>query len=181
MDKVSCVYMIKHKLDTECEKIYIGSTCDFRKRIIQHKSICYNEKRANYNYKVYKYIRANGDWDNFEFIILEDCEVEKLKRLEQSYIDVIKPSLNMCNANGFDMKQYHKGYYQNNTEKINEYNKEYRENNKEKINEKSKEYYEKNKDKLKEKIECECGGRFTRSVKARHIKSKKHQKYLSSI
>ena len=206
--------MIKHKLDAECENIYIGSTCDFRSRIRQHKSSCYNETKKTYNLKVYHYIRENGDWENFEFIILEECEVQKLKKLEQSYFDGYKPKLNMFNANGVDKekrKEYNKEYYQNNTEKINEKNKEYRENNKEKINEKNKEYrennkekekerkkiydennkekikerkkiyYEKNKQKFNDKFNCECGGKFTMQNKLRHIKTKKHQNYLSSI
>ena len=40
--------------------------------------------------------------------------------------------------------------------------------------------YNNNKDKLKEKFNCECGGRYTRHHKARHIKSRKHQDYINA-
>jgi hypothetical protein len=42
----------------------------------------------------------------------------------------------------------------------------------------NKAYREKNKHKLNEMFECECGGKFTYSSKARHMRSIKHQKYL---
>ena len=173
MTDVSCVYMIKHKLDEEWDNIYIGSTCNLRNRICIHNCDCYKETNKKYNYQVYKYIRSNGDFENFEFIILEECEVEKLKRLEQSYIDVYKPTLNMCNANGLDKERYKQ--YQKQYQK--EYNKKYQQIHKEEIKKYKKEYQQKQ----KEKYDCPCGGRFTKSNKARHEKSKKHQKYLSTI
>ena len=86
MDKVSCIYCIVHKLDKEWSNIYIGSTINLHDRKTQHKTNCNNKTREPYNLKVYQYIRENGGMDNFEFIILEECEVEKLKRLEQSYM-----------------------------------------------------------------------------------------------
>ena len=42
-------------------------------------------------------------------------------------------------------------------------------------------YNEDNKDKIKQykykKIECVCGGKYDMNHRARHMKSKKHQKY----
>ena len=59
------------------------------------------------------------------------------------------------------------------------------EENRKKILEERKKFYQENKDKIrkkqKEKFECECGGRFTTSSKARHQRTKKHQEYLSTI
>ena len=44
--------------------------------------------------------------------------------------------------------------------------------------------YEKNKElrreKAKQKFNCECGGKYTRGVKARHLKTIKHTTYISS-
>jgi hypothetical protein len=44
-------------------------------------------------------------------------------------------------------------------------------------------YYQKNKvsrnEKAKEKFNCECGGKFTLCNKYRHLKSKKHQAFIS--
>ena len=47
---------------------------------------------------------------------------------------------------------------------------------------KHKEYYQKNKDKLlkkaKTRYECECGSSYFYSTKRRHMKTKKHIKYI---
>jgi hypothetical protein len=206
MDKVSCIYCIKHKLDTEWTNIYIGSTNNLYDRKRKHKSNCNHETK--YNRKVYQYIRENGGMNNFEFIILEECEVEKLKRLEQSYIDVYKPCLNSKYADGLDIErqrenmkewyernkeyklQQHKEYYQKNKEYIrqqnqknkkhkSEYNKEWREKNKKHKSEYSKEWREKNKEYMNEKFDCECGGKYTRQHHANHQKTKKHQAYIT--
>jgi hypothetical protein len=174
------------------ENIYIGSTKDLHRRKMRHKRDCNNE--TTYNLKVYQYIRENGGMENFKFIILEECEVEKLKRLEQSYMDVYKPTLNMCYANGWDIERYReyaKEYRQVNKEHIKEIAKEWREKNKEHLKEyhqKNREhkmeylknYYEINKEYQHEKFDCECGGKFIRRTKLRHQKSKMHQRYLEN-
>ena len=76
--------------------------------------------------------------------------------------------------------KYHRGNECINKNVAGRTKQEYREDNKEK----KKIYYEKNKDIIneqkKEKINCECGGNYTRSVKARHFKTKKHQSFISS-
>ncbi len=98
MQTISCVYCIKHKLDDDWNDIYIGSTCNISQRVKQHKYDCNTDDRHHYNRKVYKYIRENGGWQNFEVLILEECPIEMLIVLEQSYIDVLKPTLNHWNA-----------------------------------------------------------------------------------
>ena len=75
------------------------------------------------------------------------------------------------------IKKQAKEYYENNKEEINKKHKKYNEENKEKKKKQAKEYYEKNKEIIKKKMICECGGKFTRSNKLRHFKSKKHQIY----
>ena len=93
-----CIYKIKHQLDYNDENIYIGSTCNFIRRRCMHKSDCCNPDSKSYNLKLYQYIRENGGWKNFEVLILEECAIEKLIELEQSYMDFLKPTLNQCNA-----------------------------------------------------------------------------------
>ena len=44
-----------------------------------------------------------------------------------------------------------------------------------------KEYLEQNKDKINAKFVCDCGGRYTYRHKSRHLKSKKHLDYISTI
>lgn len=58
-----------YKIETG-DGVYVGSTNDYKKRIISHKSCIYNENSKHYNSKLYKTIRANdGDC---EFTIYED-------------------------------------------------------------------------------------------------------------
>ena len=75
-----------------------------------------------------------------------------------------------------------KEYREQHKEEISEKEKEYREQNKVQLAEKKKEWYEINKEyvaeKAKEKYTCECGSIICKCTKARHIKSKKHLKYL---
>jgi hypothetical protein len=69
-------------------------------------------------------------------------------------------------------------YYQKNKEKLNQYNSDYRQLNKEKISQYKSENYQRNKEKLSKKIECECGVVINKSSITRHIKTKRHQKYI---
>ena len=50
---------------------------------------------------------------------------------------------------------------------------------------KSKEYYQKNKQQISEKgkikITCECGSTFRKAEKNRHLKSKKHKDFITSL
>jgi hypothetical protein len=72
-------------------------------------------------------------------------------------------------------KEYDKKKYQKNKEIIKEKAKEYYQNNKAIINKKAK---EKNKDKLNEKINCQCGGKYIKQNISRHLKTKKHIKFI---
>ena len=80
-------------------------------------------------------------------------------------------------------KEYNDEYRQNNKEQLNEYHVEYRQNNKEYFKEYFKEYRQKNREKIAEqqnkKFTCPCGGKYTQGNKSRHLRSKKHQKYLN--
>ena len=72
-------------------------------------------------------------------------------------------------------------YRETNKEKIAQRMKTYYENNKEKLSQQKKDYYEQHKETItqtkNEKITCEvCGYIFSKSVKARHEKSQRHQK-----
>ena len=155
MENICCIYLIKHKLDEEWENVYIGSTCNYKRRHYEHIYICNKETNKNYNDKVYQYIRENGNWENFEIIVLEECEKDKLKRLEQSYMDVYKPTLNCYNANGMKLtkKEADKISYEKRKERINKKNYQ--------------------------KFDCECGGKYTQHHRARHFKSKKHQAFIT--
>ena len=183
VDYSKCViYKIVCK-DENIKENYVGSSVNFKDRILKHKSRCNNQKSREYNFKVYQFIRENGGWDNWDMIkiIDVDCEDEKeLKYYEQLYISSLNPKLNCKKSytTEEDRKEYqkesNKEYKEKNKDKIKEHNKEYYQQNKDKEKQRAKENREKNKEKASEKINCECGGIYTRHHKASHFKTKKH-------
>ena len=78
-----------------------------------------------------------------------------------------------------------KEYYEENKDKIIQRSLENYNKNKETILKRMKEYQEEHKDEIKakanEKVECECGGRYTKRNKSSHMKSKKHQNYVNKV
>jgi len=140
-------------LDSDIKEFYIGSSKKFKRRKYEHKSRCNNENSDRYNLKVYKFIRANGGYNNFDYEILLKTEDDNdIKILEQKYIDELKPTLNRYNACGLDIKEYRlnnkeklskqkKLYYKNNKEKMKDSSRLYRLKNKEKISKQKKEQY----------------------------------------
>ena len=50
----------------------------------------------------------------------------------------------------------------------------------EEYRERHKKYKKENREKINEKFNCECGGKFTCSNKAHHLKTKKHIKFIST-
>ena len=147
--------------DENIKEFYIGSSTNFKSRKNKHKSDCNNENGRSYNIKVYKFIRANGGFQNFDFEILLETDEDDIKKLEQKYIDELKPTLNCFRACGFDSKEYGKQYRLKNKQKIKEYERLYRlknterqmknrAENKEKMKEYNKLYYLKKNIKIKE-------------------------------
>ena len=120
MSSIFIYYKIVSK-NENIKDIYVGKTKNLKKRIIDHKSNCYNENRKCYNIKVYQYIRENGGWDNFNFIEIETNEYnDKDSAIREKYwVEDLKANLN--------------SYIPSRTKK--ESQKEYRENNKKYFNE----------------------------------------------
>jgi len=165
--------------------VYVGSTTNFTKRKQQHKSHCVNINKSH-DYKIYKTIRGNGNWDSWSMLKICDypCNNNHEAKLEEDkHMMELKANMNMRRATRTkeqyceDYKDKLKEYREDNKDKM----KQYREDNKDKI----KEYRENNKDKLKEhkskKCTCECGAIIQHCIKAQHIKTIKHQKYLKTI
>jgi len=156
----ACIYEIVCK-DVNITQRYIGSTTNLINRRNNHKSDCNNEKRKQYNYYVYQFIRDNGGIVNWNIVLIEqviDCkDKEHLHKRERFYIEDKKAELNKSiplrthKEYREDNREKKKEYYEENKEKTIEKVKEYREKNKDKINEKVKEYYENNKNKIAEK------------------------------
>ncbi len=167
---VKCIYRIKHKLDTDNDNIYIGSTSNLRKRINSHKLACNDEENKNGKSRVYEFMRFNGGFDNFQFDILELCDGDKNERfgLEHAYILVHKPTLNVRQV--FGDKALHK--------------KKYNDKNRERLNDEGREYYKENKTEINkrrcEKIKCECGSLISKAGISEHKRTKKHLKFTET-
>jgi len=178
----SCIYRI-YCLDPKIKDIYVGSTTYFRRRYMQHRLACIDEKSKSYNFPLYRFMRENGGVDNWEMEIIEKFSCKTKKELlwkEREWYDKLKPKLNINKP--VETKEEFNERRRLQWERYKK-DKRYYEKNREKILERSKQRYQKNKDKIlekhKEKIECQCGSIFSRRDKARHEKSKKHQDYLS--
>ena len=109
--KISGVYKITNTVTGD---FYIGSSKDVKRRWTQHK--CKSKWKRYPNNPMYLDMEKYGI-DKFEFQILEEVEAEQLKKIEQKFIEILKPTYNDRNANGWNVKKY-KGYQK-------EYQKEY--------------------------------------------------------
>ena len=97
--RIGFVYEFKSK-DKSITGTYIGSCWDMKKRVIRHKQSCNNKNNKDYNAPVYRYIRENGGWDNFEMIEIDSGECEDKLELhcsEQFYIDLSGGIENLLN------------------------------------------------------------------------------------
>ena len=162
--------------DTNITDIYIGSTTSFRHRKTKHKSDCNNEKSHSYNCNVYKFIRENGGWENWDMILIEyyKCDTKlELEKREREVIENLKPSLNNRIPTR-TKKEYTKLWYEKNKD-----NKEYYKQRKEYHKQYNQEYYQDNKEQLLEKITCECGATITKIHFNRHLKSIKHIGFIT--
>ena len=136
--------------DLAIKYVYIGSTTNFRVRKNSHKYDCNNTNSKKYNLFVYKFIRENGGFDNWDMIMIEEYNCSNKKQLESRerfWYEKYNCNLNMRNPNR-NNKEYCKIWYENNK---NEYCKDYYNKNKKKILEQAKEYYKNNKDKILKK------------------------------
>ena len=123
--------------------------------------------------------------------LVEDYPCERKEQLlmrERYYIEnnecinkqiprrTVNEKLEYCKNRYYEKKEEIRNYqniYQNlNKEKLKAKQKIYQNLNKESIKEKRKEYY-------KNKITCECGSIIRKDSKIKHLKSKKHQKFIS--
>lgn len=165
---VLTTYTIYKLFKQDCPDFYIGSTFDMKKRQLQHRSNCNNPNSNRYNLPVYQFIRSNGGYDSWNYEILQqfnnDLKVkDELHYIERAYIDLLKPSLNRQ----LPLRTM-KEWFQDNKESVKLYKQQYYQSNKVAIAQKAN-----------EKFSCECGGRYTRTNKALHKKSKKHQNYIN--
>jgi len=180
--------------DLSITDLYVGHTTNFIIRRYSHK----NKTIRGNNIYLYQFIRDNGGWENWDMVLIEQTacinRLEALKK-EREFIELLQASLNKqtpsrTNKEWFEenkdilaekSKQYRNG---ENREIILERKKKFYSDNKKKILEDQKQYQKVNRDKLIEyrqtKITCNCGATFSRSNKAQHERTEKHNKYINS-
>jgi hypothetical protein len=102
---------------------YYGSTTCIDNRVSEHKWKWNNINNKSYNYKVYRIVRENGGFDNWEFEIIEFYKCNSKKELElreKYYIKKFKPNLNTTVP-----RRSWKEYREDNKEKFDAYQKEH--------------------------------------------------------
>ena len=144
------------------DSVYVGSTIkSLRQRLQEHES----------NYR--SYLKGKRmKLESFEILKLNDYNIELIENYPCN------------NRNELVLRE---GYWMKLIECVNNTiagrtKKQYHIDNREHHINYSKKYYQINKNTLLEKqkmqTNCECGGHYARNHKARHMRSKKHQKYL---
>ena len=144
----SIIYKLCCK-NPDIKEIYVGSTCCFTRRKQQHKTRCNNENSKAYNSKVYQFIRENGNWDNWDMVLIEKYECDdkqELHKRERYYLEQLQATLN-CIIPSRNKKEYKK----DNSKEILEQGNEYYKNNKKKIS-----------NQRKEKVECNICNKIMR-------------------
>lgn len=111
--KIECI-------DPLVKDIYVGSTWNFNKRRIEHKSNSCNHKNLNYNNKVYQFIRLNGGFSNWDMKEIErlKCETQKDARIrELFYVRSLNAKLNH-RLPFFEKDKYRQNNYKRLTQKF---------------------------------------------------------------
>ena len=133
---------------------YIGHTTNIERRRKHHyENVIYPNPRKDYS--VYKFIRENGGWENFDLLIIEEypcnnCDEARLR--ERYWYDILNPSLN--SRKPISSK---KEYCALNKDNKREYDIERR----------------------KQVIICECGNKIQLARKAEHLKNNHKTRIIS--
>ena len=193
--KVSIYAIVAIEGNDEEPPLYIGSTKKLRNRNWDHISRCNNPNDKAFNKPLYKFIRDNGGLNNFIMVELVNEEVETKQdvfKLERTYIELLKPSLNKCIPGKMlemGKKGYRKEWYDNNREEEKQKMKCYYETNKEQLLKRQKEYYKANKEERKQqmkninyqKVICpHCKVEIMKGYKWLHQRTKKHQQNIQN-
>ena len=167
MEKISGVYKITNTITGD---FYIGSSKNIKSRWAHHKIPSMLNQCPNN--PMYLDMRKYG-LDNFEFEILAEVEVDKLKEKEQQFIETLQPTYNNYNAKGWNIERY-KEYEK--SDKRKKAKKEYEKTDKRK---KYKEEYYKS-DKYKE-YQREYQREYKQSTKGKESHKKSSNKYNNQL
>ena len=93
--------------DPEIKDIYIGHTTNFVQRKYAHKQSCNNVKSPCYNLKLYKTIRENGNWSNWDMSIVQfyNCKDHlEARQKEQEHFVTLNATLNSIEPLSYNKK-----------------------------------------------------------------------------
>ena len=156
-------------LDPTITDLYVGSTTNLIRRKCAHKNSCLNVNYKKYNYYVYRFIRDNGGFDNWVFVVVRRYNnittKEELLRKERKYVDKLKPTLNKQIPLQTPKDRYVKQ----------------REDRLKAIKIYDTEHKEQLKAKWGQKIECECGITYTLRHKNRHRNTQRHKQLMGEL
>jgi hypothetical protein len=166
------MYKLRHKDDLLDENIYVGHTIKWNERKTKHKQNCNHSNCKDHNHKKYVEIRANGGWDEWEMLWIEDypCNNKKEATIREEYLRVyLNAKLNTykafsteeekieylknwrdTNREEMNIKQKNRDDIREKTEERKQYKQNYRDTHKEESKEYAKNYSENNKEKLAE-------------------------------
>jgi hypothetical protein len=159
-----------YKIDNDIDQlIYVGSTIQpLNQRFTNHKCA----SKLHPNIKLYKHFAKLGV-EHFKIKLIKNYPCAGKLELaieEERYKIMLNAQLNTRRAHRTAEQQ---------KEQDNDWHAQNYQNNRAKINLKHSEYREKNRAKINESLLCKvCGKTYTRSCKARHCRSKRHQKCL---
>jgi hypothetical protein len=87
----------KDPLIADVSDVYVGHTTNFVQRKYAHKQTCNNIKSPCYNLKLYKTIRDNGNWANWDMTIINNYNCKdhlEAKQKEQEHFVALNSTLN---------------------------------------------------------------------------------------
>ena len=182
-------------LDPAITDLYVGSTTNLTRRKYEHKSICNNKSCEKYDRYVYRFIRDNGGFDNWQFVVVrryKNIETkEQLLQKERKYIEQLKATLNIvvptrtqqeyCDTHRHMINKNSKKHYDKHKDIINEKSKAKYQENKEEKKEWFRQHYQKTKHIRNEAIQCECGCMISKYHLKRHQQTEKHKTLMGEL
>lgn len=137
--------------DLAITNCYVGHTTDFTNRKRSHKCACNTNSRY-----VYQFIRENGDWDNWDMIMIEQypCkDIYEASARERYWIEQLNANLNQrVPYTGLSLVEAHKQWRTENADIIRKKKKEEWIKNRDIHLEKQKQYRTENADKIRESL-----------------------------
>ena len=107
---IGYIYIIYCK-DKKVKDFYIGSTYNVKKRMGYHRQATNTKTNTKHHLKIYKCIRDNGGFKNWEYKIIFEKDIllhDLLLLHERELILKYKPSLNICVPLSHKTKNTHK-------------------------------------------------------------------------